>query len=192
MSTDIQLLVGLGNPGPDYATTRHNVGFWFAEEVAARYGGAFASERKFQAELARCRVGDADLRLLKPMTYMNRSGSSVRAVLDFFKLTPEQVLVVHDDLDLPPGRVKLKWSGGHGGHNGLRDLIRHLGRDFRRMRLGIGHPGESRDVVAYVLKRASAADENAIREGIAEAADALPVILSEGLEAGMNRLHQRD
>lgn len=192
MSTSIELLVGLGNPGADYVSTRHNVGFWFVEEVAARYGGAFASERKFQGELARCRVSDQDLRLLKPMTFMNRSGASVRAVLDFFKLRPEQVLVVHDDLDLAPGKVKLKWNGGHGGHNGLRDLIRHLGRDFRRMRLGIGHPGDSRDVVNYVLKRASATDESAIRDGIDAAADALPEILAKGLEAGMNRLHERD
>ncbi len=191
MSESIKLLVGLGNPGADYVSTRHNVGFWLADEVAHRFGGAFSGERKFQGEMARCSLAGQDLRLLKPMTYMNRSGASARAVMDFFKLTPEQVLVVHDDLDLPPGTVRLKWSGGHGGHNGLRDLIRHLGRDFRRMRLGIGHPGNGRDVVGYVLKRPSSADENAIRDGIDAAVDALPDILSEGLEAGMNLLHSR-
>lgn len=191
MSDDIKLVVGLGNPGADYVSTRHNVGFWFVEELAGRHGGQFTGERKFQGDVARVFIGTRDLRLLRPLTFMNRSGRSVRAVMDFFKLTPEQILVVHDDLDLPPGTARLKWNGGHGGHNGLRDLIAHIGRDFRRLRIGIGHPGSADGVVAYVLKRPGREEEVAIREAIREAADAMPAILDEGVEAGMNRLHPR-
>lgn len=191
MSDDIKLVVGLGNPGADYVSTRHNVGFWFVEELAGRHAGQFTGERKFQGDMARVFIGSHDLRLLRPLTFMNRSGRSVRAVMDFFKLTPEQILVVHDDLDLPPGTVRLKWNGGHGGHNGLRDLIAHIGRDFRRLRIGIGHPGNADGVVGFVLKRPGREEEAAIREAIREAADAMPAILDDGLEAGMNRLHTR-
>lgn len=191
MSNDIKLVVGLGNPGADYVSTRHNVGFWFVDEIADRHAGAFNGERKFQGELARVHIGRHDLRLLRPLTFMNRSGQSVRAVMDFFKLQPEEILVVHDDLDLPPVTARLKWNGGHGGHNGLRDLIAHVGREFRRLRIGIGHPGNADGVVAYVLKRPGSEEERFLREAIREAADALPAILDEGLEAGMNRLHTR-
>lgn len=191
MSNDIKLVVGLGNPGADYVSTRHNVGFWFVDEIASRHAGAFSGERKFQGELTRVHIGRHDLRLLRPLTFMNRSGQSVRAVMDFFKLQPEEILVVHDDLDLPPGTARLKWNGGHGGHNGLRDLIAHVGREFRRLRIGIGHPGNADGVVAYVLKRPGSEEERLLREAIREAADALPAILDEGLEAGMNRLHTR-
>ncbi|MEA5445447.1 aminoacyl-tRNA hydrolase [Gammaproteobacteria bacterium AB-CW1] len=191
MSEQIKLIIGLGNPGADYVDTRHNAGFWYVEELAARYGGLFSGERKFHGEMARIHVGRHDLRLLRPLTYMNRSGQSARAVMDFFRIRPEEVLVAHDELDLAPGTVRLKWNGGHGGHNGLRDLDRHIGRDFRRLRIGIGHPGHAAAVVGYVLKRPGSEDEALIRESIRDAADALPAILDDGLEAGMNRLHTR-
>lgn len=192
MSESIKLVVGLGNPGADYISTRHNAGFWFVDELAARHGGQFVGERKFQGELARIHIAGQDLRLLKPMTFMNRSGQSVRAVMDFFKLKPEEILVAHDELDLPPGTIRLKWNGGHGGHNGLRDLNNHLGRDYRRLRVGIGHPGHASAVVGYVLKRASSEDEGLIREAIHTACDVLPDMLESGFEAGMNRLHARN
>jgi len=191
MSERIKLVVGLGNPGADYVSTRHNAGFWLVDELAARHGGQFTGERKFHGEISKVFVGRHELRLLKPMTFMNRSGQSVRAVMDFFKLRPEEILVAHDELDLSPGDIRLKWNGGHGGHNGLRDLHAHLGKDYRRLRVGIGHPGHASGVVAYVLKRPSSQDEALIREGIIAAADALPAILDDGLEAGMNRLHNR-
>ncbi|MDQ2068734.1 aminoacyl-tRNA hydrolase [Natronospira bacteriovora] len=191
MSEQLKLVVGLGNPGADYVDTRHNAGFWFVDELAARHGGQFVGERKFHGDIARIHVAGHDLRLLKPMTFMNRSGQSVRAVMDFFKLKPEEILVAHDELDLAPGVVRLKWNGGHGGHNGLRDLNQHLGREYRRLRLGIGHPGKASAVVGYVLKRASSEDEGLIREAIAAACDALPDMLAQGFEAGMNRLHSR-
>ncbi|MCP1727356.1 PTH1 family peptidyl-tRNA hydrolase [Natronospira proteinivora] len=191
MSERIKLVVGLGNPGADYVSTRHNAGFWLVDELADRHGGRFTGERKFHGEICKVFVGAHEVRLLKPMTFMNRSGQSVRAVMDFFKLRPEEILVAHDELDLPPGVIRLKWSGGHGGHNGLRDLHAHVGKDYRRLRIGIGHPGHASGVVGYVLKRPSSEDEARIREGIIAAAEALPAILDDGLEAGMNRLHTR-
>jgi len=191
MSERIKLLVGLGNPGADYVSTRHNAGFWLADELAARHGGQFTGERKFQGEICKVHLGGHELRLLKPMTFMNRSGQSVRAVMDFFKLRPEEILVAHDELDLEAGVARLKWSGGHGGHNGLRDLHRHVGKEYRRLRIGIGHPGHASAVVSYVLKRPSSEEEAHIIEAIRAAAEAMPAILDEGLEAGMNRLHSR-
>jgi PTH1 family peptidyl-tRNA hydrolase len=187
---DVELVVGLGNPGADYVMTRHNAGFWLVDLMARQYGATFKSERKFQGELARTNVEGRDVRLFKPMTYMNRSGIAVQSVAAYLKLMPSQILVVHDDLDLPAGTVRLKVGGGHGGHNGLRDLIRHLGADFRRLRIGIGHPGDSRQVVNYVLKRASADDEQAIMDGISEALSVMPDILSAvRFERAQQRLH---
>ncbi|MGD8380276.1 MAG: aminoacyl-tRNA hydrolase [Gammaproteobacteria bacterium] len=187
---DVELVVGLGNPGADYVMTRHNAGFWLVDLMARQYGATFKSERKFQGELARTNVEGRDVRLFKPMTYMNRSGIAVQSVAAYLKLMPSQILVVHDDLDLPAGTVRLKVGGGHGGHNGLRDLIRHLGADFRRLRIGIGHPGDSRQVVNYVLKRASSDDEQAIMDGISEALSVMPDILSAvRFERAQQRLH---
>ena len=185
-------MAGLGNPGPDYQDTRHNAGFWFADEVARRYGGQFRSEAKFFGEVCRVSVAGRDCRLVKPNTYMNRSGQAVAALAQFFKIPVESVLVVHDELDLPPGAVRLKRGGGHGGHNGLRDLIARLGsKDFLRLRLGIGHPGHKDQVVDYVLHRASKEDETLIRQAIDDAADALPDILAGDHERVMNRLHRK-
>jgi len=193
----IRLVVGLGNPGEKYARTRHNAGFWFVEELARRHGGQFRAEPKHQGELARVRVNgsagtSAELWLFKPTTYMNKSGGAIASLSHFYKLPIAATLVAHDELDLPPGVARLKWAGGHGGHNGLRDSIAAVGADFWRLRLGIGHPGHKDRVLDYVLQPASAADEQHINEAILKSADLLPMLLFEGAEKAMNRLHTQD
>ncbi len=188
----IQLIVGLGNPGPDYEPTRHNAGFWFVDELAQRCQQSFRDEQRFQSEVARCLLEGSECRLQKPMTFMNRSGQAVRALMQFFKIPLEQVLVVHDELDLPPGVVRLKKGGGHGGHNGLRDLISHLGsKDFYRLRVGVGHPGHRDQVVDYVLKRPSKQDRLQIEAALADALNAVPEIIQGQFERAMNTLHSK-
>ena len=194
--TSIKLIAGLGNPGAEYARTRHNAGFWFVDELMRRYGGAaghavLREERKHQAEMARVRIDAADVWLMKPLTYMNRSGGAVASVAQFYKIAPEEVLVAHDELDFAPGTVRLKQGGGHAGNNGVRDVIATLGEGFWRLRIGVGQPGVPREGIDYVLGRASAQDEQLIRETILEAADAVPVILAGGAQKAMNRLHAR-
>jgi len=186
----IQLIVGLGNPGSDYEPTRHNAGFWFVDELAQRCQQPFRSEQRFQSEVARCLFDGNECRLQKPMTFMNRSGQAVRSLLQFFKIPLEQVLVVHDELDLSPGVVRFKKGGGHGGHNGLRDLISHLGsKDFYRLRVGIGHPGHRDQVVDYVLKKPSKQDRLQIEEALVDALDVMPDIIQGRFERAMNALH---
>lgn len=187
----IRMIVGLGNPGPEYDETRHNAGFWLVDLLARQHGGAFRSERKFNAEAASSRIDGADVLLLKPQTFMNRSGQAVQAACAYLKIPVEEVLVAHDDLDLQPGDARLKLGGGHGGHNGLRDLIAHLGAGFWRLRLGIGHPGNRAEVIDYVLKRPSREDESLIRNAVAEAADVIPIMLGRGEQPAMHRLHTR-
>ena len=186
----IQLVVGLGNPGAKYEQTRHNAGFWFVDEVARQYNARFKSESKYKSEVARCSIADNDCRLQKPMDFMNRSGLPVASLAGFYQVPRSSILIVHDDLDLSPGTVKLKKSGGHGGHNGLRDLIPHLGgNDFLRLRIGIGHPGHRDDVVGYVLKNASRDDRAAIDQAIDEAVKVLPDIIAGHLDKAMKELH---
>jgi len=187
----IELLVGLGNPGPEYAGTRHNAGFWFVDEVARVHGGSFKREKKFHGEVARVRLAGQDVWLLKPDTFMNNSGQAVAALAGFYKIAPEHILVAHDDLDLPVGVARLKQGGGHGGNNGLRDIISRLGnnRNFARLRLGIAHPGESRKVTAHVLGKPSAEDRRAIEDAIDRAMDVLPLVIEGDMQAAMNRLH---
>jgi PTH1 family peptidyl-tRNA hydrolase len=190
--TDIRLVAGLGNPGREYAQTRHNAGFWLVDELARRHGGAWRLEPRFSGELARTRIAGSEVWLLKPMAYMNRSGGVTAAVANFYKISPGQMLVAHDELDLPLGAVRLKEGGGSGGHNGLKDLIATLGPDFWRLRLGIGHPG-SRDLVTdFVLQRASSAEQPLLDEGTRTGADILPVVLEQGAQAAMQRLHGKD
>lgn len=193
MSTQdrIRMIVGLGNPGPEYADTRHNAGFWLVDLLAHRHGGSFRQERKFAADMTSSRVGDAEVLLLKPQTFMNRSGQAVQAASTYFKIPVAQVLVAHDDLDLEPGDARLKLGGGHGGHNGLRDLIAHLGPGFWRLRLGIGHPGSRAEVIDYVLQRPPRDDDTLIRNAVAEAADVIPIMLGRGEQPAMHRLHTR-
>lgn len=190
--TDIQLVAGLGNPGKEYAQTRHNAGFWLVDELAQRHGGSWRREPRFDAELARVRVAGTELWLVKPQAYMNRSGGVTAAVANFYKIPAASVLVVHDELDLLPGVVRLKQGGGSGGHNGLKDLIAHLGEDFWRLRLGIGHPG-SRDLVTdFVLGRASAAEQQLLDDGTYAGADCLPRVLEQGAQQVMKSLHSAD
>ena len=189
--TALKLIVGLGNPGPEYARTRHNAGFWLVDELARRHGGNFRFEGKHQAELARIRIGDEEIWLAKPMTFMNRSGGPVSSVLGFYKIPPAQMLVAHDEIDLPSGTVRLKEAGGHGGHNGLRDIIAAQGDGFWRMRIGVGHPGTKNEVVDFVLTRASADEQRAIDETLVAGADAIEEMLRSGAQIAMNKLHAR-
>ena len=188
----IQLIVGLGNPGPEYEPTRHNAGFWFVDELARRCRQSFRTERRFQSEVAPCMLGGNECRLQKPMTFMNRSGQAVGALARFFRIPLQHILVVHDDLDLPPGTIRLKKGGGHGGHNGLRDLINHLGsRDFYRLRVGIGHPGHRDQVVDYVLRKPSKEDRRQIDQAVYDALDVMPDVVEGKFELAMNSLHVR-
>lgn len=187
--TPLKLIVGLGNPGDAYARTRHNAGFWFIDEMARRYGAVLRNEPRHQGEMGRIRIGDAELWLFKPMTYMNRSGGPTRSIATFYKVPPEEILVAHDELDFPPGVVKLKFGGGAAGNNGVKDLIAQLGDAFWRIRIGVGKPSGAG--VDHVLSRPSAEEERLIRQSIAEAADIVPVILEQGGQRAMNRLHTR-
>ncbi len=190
--TDLQRVAGLGNPGKEYAQTRHNAGFWLVDELARRHGGSWRREPRFDAELSRVRVAGTELWLVKPQAYMNRSGGVTAAVASFYKIPAASVLVVHDELDLLPGVVRLKQGGGSGGHNGLKDLIAHLGEGFWRLRLGIGHPG-SRDLVTdFVLGRASAAEQQLLDDGTYAGADCLPRVLEQGAQQVMKSLHSAD
>jgi len=187
----LRVIVGLGNPGPEHLHTRHNAGFWFVDLLAKRHGGEFRDYRKYSGETARVTISGQELILLKPTTYMNRSGLSVRQVCDFFKIPAEAVLVAHDELDIPVGTLRLKSGGGHGGHNGLRDTIAHIGENFWRLRIGIGHPGTKAEVIDYVLTRASRAEEDLIFEAVNTAADSMPLLLEQGAERAMTKLHSR-
>ena len=189
--TPLSIIVGLGNPGPEHRLTRHNAGFWFVDALARAHGAQFRAHSRYQGEVARVSVGDQDLTLLKPQTFMNRSGLSIRALVDYSKAQMSQVLVVHDELDLPPGTARLKFGGGHGGHNGLRDTITHCGSEFWRLRLGIGHPGNRDEVIDYVLQRAAPADETAIVESVGAALEVMPVFLRDGAEKAMHALHTK-
>jgi len=186
----ISLIVGLGNPGPEHAETRHNAGFRFLEAIAVDVGGEFRRERKFTAQVADGQVDGRRVRLLAPQTYMNLSGDAVTGFAHYYKIPVENILVVHDDLDLPPGTVRLKRGGGAGGHNGLVDVIVKLGSpDFLRLRIGIGHPGSSRQAVSYVLKKAPAAEQDLIDAAIQSARERLKDIVAGRYEAVMNVLH---
>ncbi|MGB0712581.1 MAG: aminoacyl-tRNA hydrolase [Gammaproteobacteria bacterium] len=185
----MRLIVGLGNPGPDYDQTRHNAGFWFVDELARRHGASFQNESRFHGEACRLTLNGRDLRLLKPMTFMNRSGQSIGSLARFFKIPVEHILVVHDELDLPPGSARLKKGGGHGGHNGLRDSIAHLGKDFARLRIGIGHPGHKDKVVGFVLNRPGKDELPAIERAIDSAADAAPDLVAGDWDKAVRELH---
>ena len=188
--SEIRLIVGLGNPGREYEATRHNAGFWWVDEFAHTHQCTFKAEGKFHGMAARGQMHGHELFLLKPQTFMNISGRAVGALAQFYKIAPQQILVVHDELDLPPGSAKLKLGGGHGGHNGLKDIIAHLGtRDFWRLRLGIGHPGERADVSAYVLNAPRREEQVLIDEAMRRALDVAPLIVEGKLEAAMLKLH---
>lgn len=181
------LLVGLGNPGAEYARNRHNIGFMAVEEIARRHG--FSPWRKrFQGQTADGTVAGDKVMALEPLTYMNVSGQSVVAALQFFKLKPENVVVIHDELDLPPGKVRVKKGGGHGGHNGLRSIDSHIGKDYWRIRLGIGHPGNKDMVSGYVLHDFAKADQIWLDPLIDAVADNFPLIVKGEAEKFMTKV----
>ncbi len=187
-----KVIVGLGHPGTAYARPRPNAGFQFLDELARRHDALFRSEPRHRAELARARIGESELWLLKPMNYMNRSGDPVRSVASFYKVPLASILVAYDELDFAAGVVRLRMGGGAAGHNGMRDVIAQMGDAFWRLRIGIGHPGDRSQVLDYVLGRATAVEAQLIQDAISAAADVVPVLLSQGAQIAMNRLHSRD
>lgn len=186
----IRLLVGLGNPGTEYEGTRHNAGFWWIDAIAAPLGARLVVDRGYQGLLARVNRPEGPLWLLQPMTYMNRSGHSVAALARFFKIAPDEILVVHDELDLPPGQARLKRGGGSGGHNGLKDIHAQLGSaDFWRLRLGIGHPGVKAEVVDYVLRKPAPEQREAIQACIARTLQARQELLDGDMARATMMIH---
>jgi len=187
----LSIIAGLGNPDEQYERTLHNAGFWFADAVAATGRRQFRYEKRFDAELCKIDLAGAEVWIMKPQGYMNLSGGPIRAVLEYYRLDANKLLVAHDEIDLPPGVVRLKRGGGHGGHNGVRDTIRHCGNDFMRLRLGVGHPGTKDQVSGYVLKQGPAEVEESVRQTIARSVDILPLLAESGLAKAMNRLHTK-
>ena len=189
--TAIKLIVGLANPGPEYAHTRHNAGAWYLAELARMYQCQLKEEAKFFGWTGRATIGNHDVRLLIPATFMNLSGKAVAAMANFYQIAPESILVAHDELDLPPGTARFKQGGGHGGHNGLRDTISSLGnnKDFYRLRLGIGHPGHKSLVSGYVLTKAPSTEQVLLDAAIDEAARSTEILFNDGMAKAMNRLH---
>jgi len=186
------LIAGLGNPGPQYEQTRHNVGFWWLDQLAEDLNATFSVENKFHGQLAQAHYSEHKLFLLKPLVFMNRSGQSVAALANFYKIPLTNILVIHDELDLPAGTARIKRGGGHGGHNGLRDIISRTGsKDFLRCRLGIAHPGDSRQVSDYVLSKPSQPDRQLIRNTIDDSLRVLPDVLSGDLDKAMQWLHSQ-
>jgi len=192
MSNSIRIIAGLGNPEEKYERTLHNAGFWFVDALADKYGGSFRYEKKFDADYCRINLHGEDVWLVKPQSYMNLSGGPIRGLMDYYRLKVSNLLVAHDEIDLPPGTTRLKSGGGHGGHNGLRDIIRHCGAEFVRLRLGVGHPGDKSQVTNYVLKRASTDVERAIEDNIADAIAVMPLLIEDGLNAATKELHTRE
>jgi len=187
----IKLLVGLANPGPEYAQTRHNAGQWYLNQLASQENIQLKAEAKFFGLTGRIQFAGNDIRLLVPTTFMNLSGKSVAAMANFYRIKPEEILVAHDELDLSPGIAKFKLGGGHGGHNGLRDIISQLGnnKNFHRLRIGIGHPGDKNRVSGFVLGKAPRAEQDLIDQSIDEAARCTQILGEDGLAKAMNRLH---
>lgn len=191
VTSEIKLIVGLGNPGPEYAKTRHNAGAWYVEQLARRHNVSLREEPKFFGHTARILVEGQDVRLLIPNTYMNLSGKAVAALARFYQIEPEAMLVAHDELDLPPGIAKFKQGGGHGGHNGLKDIIAKMGNNnnFFRLRLGIGHPGSKEQVAGFVLTKAPSSEQNLIDAALDESLRATDILFKQDMTKAMNRLH---
>ncbi len=190
LTADIRLLVGLGNPGADYVDTRHNAGFWLIDLVAAERGLGFRHEKRNNADECRLSLDGKQVFLQKPQTFMNRSGQAVAALSRYYRIEPRQMVIMHDELDLPPGTNRIKFGGGHGGHNGLRDIIAHLGsHDFFRLRIGIGHPGDASQVINYVLHKPSATDREAIDAANRDTLAVMPLVFEGRIDKAMQALH---
>lgn len=188
----IKVVAGLGNPGPRYLSTRHNAGYWLVDAVAHQHGGRWKNEPKFQAEVCQVSIAGQQVWLIKPLTFMNHSGRAVSALLNYYRIPLDQLLVVHDELDLPPGMVKLKDGGGHGGHNGLRSLEQNLsGRGYHRLRIGIGHPGHKDQVVDYVLSRPPRKEQQDIEAALDDALRTMDDVVAGNMDRAMNFLHRR-
>lgn len=186
----ISIIVGLGNPGAEYIRTRHNAGFWFIDALAEAHGAPWGTEKKLQAETAKVVIGGQPVHLLKPATFMNHSGRAVLAALQYWKIQPEQCLIAHDEIDLAPGVMRLKFDGGHGGQNGLRDIMAQLGHGkFHRLRIGIGHPGHKDKVTPWVLGRPGLDDGIAIQRGIEAALQVVPLLVDGRFNDAMKQLH---
>lgn len=186
----IKLIVGLGNPGAEYARTRHNVGMWFVDAVANAWPATFKKEKKLFSEVAKTQIADHDCYLIKPLLFMNESGAAVQAAAQFFKIAPHEILVAHDELDFPTGQVRVKQDGGHGGHNGLRDIIQKLGAaNFLRLRIGIAHPGHRERVTGHVLSAPNKQDTALINDGIISALRILPDLIKGEIEKAIRELH---
>ncbi len=192
-SLAIQLIVGLGNPGSEYNNTRHNAGTWLVEQLAEKYNAHFRTQTKFKGLCANATINGNTCKLLIPTTFMNHSGRSVAAMAKFHKIAPQHILIVHDDLDLSPGTARLKLNGGHGGHNGLRDIITDLGsREFQRLRIGIGHPQIATEVINYVLKPPTSSQLNDIQDAISKSIKIIPLLLQGEQQKAMRQLHIRN
>ena len=190
MRAGLKLITGLGNPGADYSTTRHNAGFWFVDELAEKYQVSFTAQKKFSGELARIRAPGIDCLLFKPATFMNSSGRAVRAVADYYRIEPAHILVVHDEIDLEAGVIRLKQGGGHGGHKGLRDISETLGvSDYLRLRIGVSHPGDKTRVLAHVLGRPDSDDTALINNALQKGQEILPLLFAGELDRAMTSLH---
>ena len=189
--TTIKLIVGLANPGNEYAQTRHNAGAWYVDLLAQRYQQPLKNDPKFFGYSSRINIAGHDIRLLVPTTFMNLSGKAVQAMASFYQIKPEEILVAHDEIDLNPGIAKFKFGGSHGGHNGLKDIASKLGNNpnFYRLRIGIGHPGDKNKVVGFVLNKPSKPEQELIDKAIDESARCTDILLSQSFEAAMNRLH---
>lgn len=189
--TTIKLIVGLANPGSEYAQTRHNAGAWYVDLLADRFNQPLKNEAKFFGYTGRLNIAGQDVRLLVPTTFMNLSGKAVQTMATFYQIKPEEILVAHDELDLSPGIAKLKLGGGHGGHNGLKDIISKLGNNanFYRLRIGIGHPGDKSKVVGFVLNKPSQAEQQLIDQAIDESVRCTELLVKDGINVAMNRLH---
>ena len=189
--TTIKLIVGLANPGSEYAATRHNAGAWFVDLLAMRYNQSLKNETKFFGYSSRINISGQNVHLLVPTTFMNLSGKAVQAMATFYQIKPEEILVAHDELDLNPGIAKLKFGGSHGGHNGLKDIANKLGNNlnFYRLRIGIGHPGDKNKVIGYVLNKPSKPEQELIDKAIDESISCMDILISQGIEASMNQLH---
>ncbi|PIT18555.1 aminoacyl-tRNA hydrolase [Snodgrassella alvi] len=188
----IRLIVGLGNPGKEYEHTRHNIGFDFIDELASLWKIGLKEEKKFFGQVARVNLDEGEIWLLKPSTYMNKSGTAVQALTKFYKISPEEILIIHDELDIPCGQIRFKKGGSNGGHNGLKDIQAWLGTpDFYRLRLGIGHPGDRNLVVHYVLNKPQAQEHALITEAIQKSLTAMPHLLKGEYSSVQQQLHSK-